>query len=118
MDLAEQYAKVEPTDLQLALSPPSNRHMLEITFNGRRQTITRFPVLGLKRLSGEWRVTAKVIPIEPTAGGSARVDSCVAFPYGGGSHSTLVGGNGTIRLGSSGEAKEATIPLVIFWSQD
>jgi serine/threonine protein kinase len=117
IDLAKEYTGIEPVELQIALAPYSGKHMMELTLNGRRQTVTRFPVFGLKRLAGEWQITIKILPIDPAASGTIRVDSCVTHPYGGGPRSSLAGGQGTIRLGSPGEQKGSTVPLVIFWTE-
>jgi serine/threonine protein kinase len=117
VDLAKQYSGTEPSELQVALSPYSDKHMMELTLNGKRQTITRFPVFGLQRLAGEWQIAVKIVAIDPSAAGTIRVDSCVTFPYGGGPRSSVIGSQGTIRLGTPGDRKGSTVPLVIFWTQ-
>ncbi len=116
VDFEKEFAAAGSVGIQLALSPPSDNHMLELLLNGRKKTITRFPVFGMEKLAGEWQVELDLIPIDPSSKSSAQVDSCVTFPYGGGSRFVLKGGKGIIRMQSDRGEKLTSVPVVIFWS--
>jgi serine/threonine protein kinase len=116
VDFEKEFAVAGSVDIQLALSPPSDNHILELLLNGRKKTITRFPVFGMEELAGEWQLELSLIPIDPSSKSSAQVDSCVTFPYGGGSRFVLRGGKGIIRMQSNQGERLTSVPVVIFWS--
>lgn len=115
VDLAHMAAAAGSVDIQLALAPPSDNQMLELVCNGRKQTITRFPVLGMEKSAGEWYVEMKLI--QPGSSRQARIDSCVTFPYGGGSRYVLKGGEGFLRLDTKPGEIVTSVPVVIYWSE-
>jgi serine/threonine protein kinase len=116
ISLAQVFSSGQKVELQIALSPPTETHMLELTFNARKKTMTKFPAFGIQQLAGEWNITARVVPVDRAAAIGIRVDSCVAYPYGDGPRAILKGDRGTIKLmGNAGETI-TTCPLVIYWS--
>lgn len=117
VDLSREFASAAPVEMQIALIPPSEAYNLELTLNGYRKTYTRLPILDLKRLPGEWEIGVNLVPAGQAGTRSARIDSCVAFPWGDGPRAVLRGGRGTIRLGSTVREKLSTIPLAIFWKE-
>ncbi|MDD4052958.1 MAG: serine/threonine-protein kinase, partial [candidate division Zixibacteria bacterium] len=98
VDLGRVYASTGKVEFQVALSPPTDKYMLELSFNGRKKTMTKFPAFGTQQLAGEWDVTAKVVPVDRTTAVVTRVDSCVAYPYGDGPRAVLRGDRGMIKL--------------------
>ena len=117
VDLINMFGAAAKVDLQIALSPPSDNHILELSFNGRKRTITKFPFLGLEMPAGVWNVAAHIVPLSQPTGRAARVDSCVVFPYGGGPRFSLRGERGMARFGGSEGEAITNAPLVIYWSE-
>jgi len=117
VNLPQLYGGAAKVEFQVALSPPSNKLMLELSFNGRKKTLTKFPAFGLEQLAGEWNLAVRVAPVDRASSESFRVDSCVAYPYGDGPRAVLRGDRGTMKLqGNPGETV-TTCPLVIYWSE-
>ncbi|MCK5125881.1 MAG: serine/threonine protein kinase [candidate division Zixibacteria bacterium] len=117
IDLIQEYRQMNLIDIQLALSPPSSKHFLELGFNGRKQTISRFPALDLRQAEGEWLFTVQIKLLGTGTSLNAKVDSCVTFPYGGGPRSVVRGDSGTLRIGSKTAGEISSVPLVVFWSE-
>jgi serine/threonine protein kinase len=115
LKLADKFPVIDTIELQLALSPPSENNMLELSMNGRTQTITRFPVLRQKQAAGEWEVGLKIVSAGTGGSPQAMVDSCVIFPYGGGQRQMIKGGSGIIRFARPASGK--SIPMVIYWKE-
>jgi serine/threonine protein kinase len=117
VDLARLYNGTAKVEFQVALSPPTDKDMLELSFNGRKKMLTKFPAFGIEQLAGEWNLAARVAPVDRASSATVRVDSCVAYPYGDGPRAVLRGDRGTIKLlGNPGETV-TTCPLVIYWSE-
>ncbi len=117
VNLGQVYASTNKVEFQVALSPPTDRYMLELSFNGRKKTMTKFPAFGIQQLAGEWNLVARVVSADRNSPVTARVDSCVAYPYGDGPRAVLKGDRGTMKLlGNPGETI-TTCPLVIYWSE-
>ncbi|MFH1700109.1 MAG: serine/threonine-protein kinase [Candidatus Zixiibacteriota bacterium] len=117
IDLIAEYGQSELIDMQIALSPPTDQHILEISFNGRMRTFTNFPVLDMRQVKGEWFVSLVIKPLQPGADKNSRIDSCVTFPYGGGPRNIIYGEKGNIMLGAEGDEQINSVPMVIYWSQ-
>nr|MBN2276481.1 protein kinase [candidate division Zixibacteria bacterium] len=117
IDLSREYAGTDSVSLQIALAPPSDKHVVELSFNGRRHMLTEFPVLNLIKLQGWWNLNSSIFAIGADKKGEPRIDSLVVFPYGSGPHGATKGPSGRIKLGSTGGSGMATVPLVIFWSE-
>ena len=115
-NLAEEFKSLDTVDLQVALIPPSDNHILEIVRNGRKQSITNFPYLGLKQLTGEWSVQFNIKPVGAAGGQTAAVDSAVILPLEAGSRYMIRGGSGILKVGSGGE-KVSVARLLIYWTQ-
>jgi len=115
VDLAREYADIGEINVQLALIPPSDQHILELTMNGVKKTIMSFPVLDLKKLPGEWEIVTNIIPLGDQRSFRPVIDSCVTFPYGGGPRSVVRGNRGIIEIFPDGQEQ---VPLVIFWTQE
>jgi hypothetical protein len=116
IDLKREFPGMTPADMQLGLSPYSDDHILEVTFNGRKQTVTKFPALDLRQGTGTWEVSLKLRPL--TTGATARVDSCVIFPYGGGPRHALRGASGRLTIELDDPDQPGIVPMVVFWSEE
>ncbi|MEW6411718.1 MAG: serine/threonine-protein kinase [Candidatus Zixiibacteriota bacterium] len=114
-EMNREFARSDTLSLQLALFPPSEQNLVEFRLNGKERRYTQFPVFDLMCLEGEWKLQAEMIPINTDAGTSPKIDSCVAFPYGGGERQVVKGAKGEIKLvaGANGNV----VPLLIYWSQ-
>ena len=117
IDLIRANPKQHMADIQLALSPPSDAHLLELTFNGKKQTIISFPALDIRQPEGKWQVELKLKSLGEGSGDHAHVDSCVIFPYGGGPKHTVKGGFGILQIGSDTPGEFNSVPIVVFWSK-
>jgi serine/threonine protein kinase len=117
LNLNQEFAVLDTVDMQVALIPWSDKHILEFWRNGRKQTITSFPLLGMRQTAGEWNVNLNLIPIGEAAGQDVQIDSCVVFPHGGGPHHAVYGHEGILTIEPSAEDKAATVPLLIYWSE-
>ncbi|MEE9443237.1 MAG: serine/threonine-protein kinase [candidate division Zixibacteria bacterium] len=117
IDLIAEYGQPELIDMQIAVIPWSEQHILKISFNGRERTFTNFPVLDLRQAKGEWFVSLELIPLSEETAGNINIDSCVTFPHGGGPRSTIFGEEGNIMLGAEGDEQINSVPMVIYWSQ-
>jgi len=97
------------------MNPYSENYVLVVQTNGAAHRYTEFPVLDLNYLAGVWQFEIDIQPVNTNSQLSPRVDSCVAYPYGGGPRRTLIGPRGTIELlpGEGGNA----LPLLVFWSE-
>jgi hypothetical protein len=117
VDLSREFAAASPVDLQIALIPPSDAYVLELTLNGYRKSYTRLPILDLKRMPGEWEIGVNLVPAGQAGTRAAKIDSCVAFPWGYGPRAVLKSGRGTIRLGSTAGQK-LSLSLAYFGKND
>ena len=106
----------DSVNMQIALSPPSNEHIIELAFNGRRNTLTEFPVLNMVKPKGEWLLEAGIFGLGKKEAGTPRIDSLVTFPHGGGPHAVIPGSSGRMKLGTVGKSGTESVPLLIFWS--
>jgi len=117
VDLTKQFKTTDSVSLQIALAPPSNNHMVELAFNGRRHMLTELPVLSMFKLQGWWNLESSIFSVAADNNATPHIDSLVIFPYGGGPHYATKGPSGRIKLGSSDNSGTAVVPLVIFWSE-
>jgi len=117
IDLPQIFWDVKPLTMQVALYPPSDDHILDITINGKTESFSEFPVLEFKRLPGNWQMEMVMRDKPGITAGEARVDSCVVFPYGGGPRYAISGSRGLLELSTSGDMDLSTYPLVVYWSE-
>lgn len=117
IDLNKEFASAPKINLQVALAPPTEAYLLELTMNSGKKTFTRFPVLDYRKIAGEWEIAAAIVPAAASASRTARVDSCVAYPYGGGPRSAIKGGRGIIKLEALPGGDVSSVPLVIYWKE-
>jgi hypothetical protein len=95
--------------------PPSEQNLVEFILNDKARRYTQFPVFDLMCLAGKWKLDAEIIPINTDAGTNPKIDSCVAFPYGGGKRTVIKGAEGELELvaGDNGNV----VPFLIYWSE-
>jgi serine/threonine protein kinase len=108
-DLAAAFAGREAARVQLALVPPGESQLLQVTLNGRSHNFSRFPALDFSMPSGEWVAAFRVLPLNGAGDPALRVDSCLYFD---GSRTPAVvrGDSGRLTLGA-GRGR-----LLVFWS--
>jgi len=116
-DLGAEMPSIDSVSLQISLNPPSDEHIIELSFNGRRHTLLEFPVWNMMKPGGEWLLEAGIFSIAKDESKNAKIDSLVVYPYGGGNHAVIRGDRGRIRLGSKAGGPAETVPLLIFWSE-
>ncbi|PKK85000.1 MAG: hypothetical protein CVT49_00215 [candidate division Zixibacteria bacterium HGW-Zixibacteria-1] len=116
-DLGKEISLSDSVSMQISLNPPSDQHIIELSFNGRRHTLLEFPVWSMMKPRGEWQVEAGIFGISQDKQKKPRIDSVVVFPYGGGTHAAIKGARGKLVLGSAGGGKVESVPLLIFWSE-
>lgn len=116
-DLSKVAATSDSVSMQISLNPPSDQHIIELSFNGRRHTLLEFPVWNMMKPKGEWLIEAGIFGITQDNQKKPKIDSLVVFPYGGGSHAVINGTRGRIVLGSAQGGKIESVPLLIFWSE-
>ncbi|MEW5925145.1 MAG: hypothetical protein AB1746_14270, partial [Candidatus Zixiibacteriota bacterium] len=121
MKLSFDLSKVVPisdsVSMQISLNPPSDQHIIELSFNGRRHTLLEFPVWNMMKPKGEWLIEAGIFGITQDKQKKPKIDSLVVFPYGGGTHAVINGTRGRVALGSAQGGKVESVPLLIFWSE-
>ncbi len=117
IDLGQEFRDLNLIDMQIALAPHSDNYFLEISFNGAKNTISRFPAMDLRKGEGTWDVVLNLKTLGNASESSVKIDSCVTFPYGGGPHSIVKGNEGTLKLGSNTPGEINSIPMVVFWSE-
>ena len=116
-DLGTLFADRQSFDLRIALNPPSQDYLLEITLNGRSSRYSSFPVRNLRLLEGKWRFSARIEPASGHNPVQAAVDSCITFPYGGGPRIRIMNTQGEIDFGASEWKGLRAIPIQVFWSR-
>jgi len=116
-DLGKEMASLDSVSLQISLNPPSDQHIIELSFNGRRHTLLEFPIWGMAKPKGEWLLQAGIFSISDDEQKKPKIDSIVVFPYGGGTHAAIKGTRGRLLLGSVNGEPGETVPLLIFWSE-
>ncbi|MEZ5360365.1 MAG: serine/threonine-protein kinase [Candidatus Zixiibacteriota bacterium] len=117
--LAQKFRSLKLVDIQVALAPHSDRHFLDISFNGKEHKISRFPALDLRKGAGKWQVGLSLNLLGDASGQSQpKIDSCVTFPYGGGPRSVIKGDSGTLTLETDKSSEGGPVPMVIFWSEE
>jgi hypothetical protein len=114
-ELNREFRARDLLGIQLALLPPSEQSLLEVSLNGKAHRYTQFPVMDLQCLSGDWNFAVTMVPINVDEGAEPKIDSCVTFPYGGGPRNKLKGSGGVLTL--SGGENGNIVPLLIYWSQ-
>ncbi len=114
VDLEKEFPVSTEVNIQVALIPPSDKHILELTLNGQKKTIMSFPVLDFRKLPGQWEITTNIIPLGDQRTFRPVIDSCVTFPYGGGPRHVVKGSRGVLEINPNGQEQ---VPLVIFWTQ-
>lgn len=118
ISLSQEFRTNHPIDIQLALAPHSDNYFLDISFNGRRHTVSRFPAMDLRKGEGRWQVNMELKQLGEGNGQPMPViDSCVTFPYGGGPRSIIIGDQGVVTLKTEQPGQGGTVPMVIFWSK-
>lgn len=116
-DLSEIFNAADSVSLQVGLIPPSNDLMIQLTLNGRGNTLSKFPAWDIKRLKGEWQIEAKIYDVGENPG-KPKIDSIVVNPYESGSaRGVIKGTRGTLALGYKHEEKIESLPMLIFWSK-
>ncbi|MFH2036786.1 MAG: serine/threonine-protein kinase [Candidatus Zixiibacteriota bacterium] len=116
IDLAKEYLANAKATLQIAMSPPSENHFVDLSFNGKSNTLTSFPVFDIVKLKGNWLLEASIIDVSGDNSKAPRIDSIVTYPYGGGQYSSMKGDRGEIILGSK-DWNDETVPFLIYWSE-
>jgi len=116
-DLESLPSITDSLDLRLALNPPTDKHILELTINNSKRLFTSFPVFDLIRAKGEWLLEAKIFPINSDKTKTIIVDSCVTFPFGGGRHEVVQGNKGRINFGNMTEEGITIVPFLIYWTE-
>ncbi len=117
IDLARQSIAADTFDLQVALIPPNDNCILELTRNGRRQMIYNFPYLGLTQQTGEWYFEINIKPIGPAAGSEIQIDSCVIFPFITALRETMKGQSGSFNVGVSDDEEVSMARFLIYWTE-
>jgi hypothetical protein len=97
--------------MQLAIVPPAESQLLRLSLNGRDHNFSRFPVLDLEVLSGDWNMSFEVMPLNGAPGRPPIVDS--ALYYAGGSRAPeRIPGDGEPVTMAPGRGR-----ILVFWSQ-
>ena len=117
MDLLETFTRTDSIDLRLALNPPTDEHVLELSFNTRKRRFNSFPVFDLVRLGGEWQLEASIFALNSDANTTIAIDSMVTFPFGGGKHIVLNGNSGRMTFETVEGEGTTVIPLLLYWSE-
>lgn len=117
VDLARQSIATDTVDLQVALIPPNDNCILELSRNGRRQVIYNFPYLGLTQPTGEWYFEINIRPIGPAAGSEIKIDSCVMFPFVPELRETMKGRTGFLKVGDPGQSDVSIARFLIYWTE-
>jgi serine/threonine protein kinase len=115
-NLEEEYVSTASADLQIALLPLSNDHVVELAFNGKRNTLLEFPVFDFKKPKGRWLVEASIYAVGGGGQGVPQIDSLVSIVDSESSQSKISGDHGEISLGSTGYQDE-TVKFFIYWSE-
>lgn len=118
LDLADLSGTLDTIALQIALIPPTDNHILEFRRNGRRQMIYNFPFLGLSQVTGEWSVESVIKPIGAAAGTSAKVDSCIIFPFNAALRQVVKGNSGILKVAGGEDQTPSSARLLIYWSEN
>jgi serine/threonine-protein kinase len=117
VNLVEEFKGIDTLELQIALIPPTDKHILTFTRNGRRQMITNFPHLGLRQMTGDWNIQLSVQSIESEKK-EAQIDSCVIFPFNPELRSVIQGSSGTLKVRSSNGEEASVARLLIYWMEE
>jgi len=115
-DLQREFATLDTVDVQMALIPPSDDHILEFTRNGRKQTIANFPYLGMKIPAGEWSIGLNLRGIGAAENEASRIDSCVIYPFTPARRSAVRGSSGLLKVTPAGSPEESA-RLLVYWSR-
>ncbi|MBI5866957.1 MAG: protein kinase [candidate division Zixibacteria bacterium] len=115
IELASEFAAAASLDLRFSVKPPLEDGVLDITMNGTPHTFESFPTDGLMTLAGKWQIELKLK--EGPDRRSAKIDSCVSFPYGGGPHAVVRGAHGSIDFSTAGWQGKKVVPILVFWSE-
>ncbi len=116
-DLQKEFATLDTVDVQMALIPPSDNHILTFTRNGRSQMIANFPYLGMTLPVGEWMIDLSLKGVGPAENQPARVDSCIIYQFDRSRRSMVRGSRGLLKVDPAGSPEEAA-RLRIYWSQN
>jgi len=118
IDLVREFSSIDTLDLQVALIPPSDNHILELNRNGRSRTLHNFPYLGLKQPVGEWDVRVAIRGIGPAEGKPARVDSCVIYPFTPSLRDAVLGNRGILTVSGADSGDGSAARFLIYWSEN
>jgi serine/threonine protein kinase len=117
LDFAQLSGTIDTIGLQVALIPPTDNYILELTRNGRLKVIINFPYLGLQQLTGEWYFKSNLKGIGPAAGKAGQVDSCVIYPFTPDLRNAVYGAAGTLRVAAPQGQATKSGRLLIYWSE-
>jgi serine/threonine protein kinase len=117
IDMTKESASTGTVDLRLALIPPSDEHVLELTLNGAEHRFTSFPVFDFVKPAGQWQAQVGVFALNRAESGRIVVDSCVTFPFGGGQRRVMRGDNGRIEFRTLPGETSSVVPFAIYWTQ-
>ncbi len=117
LDLAKLSPAADTIEMQIALIPPTENHILELSRNGRRQTIYNFPYFGLSQITGEWDFALNIKPIGAAQGTTPKIDSCVIFPFNPALRHVIRGSAGTIKVAAPSSGGASVARMLIYWSQ-
>ncbi len=117
IDMDEAFAINDTVSLQIALTPPSSDHMVDLAFNGKGKILSSFPSMDVIKLKGRWKLKAEIIDVSGK-GGQPKIDSVVVFPYGDADiREVLKKTEGIIKLGTETGSNMESVPMLIYWSE-
>jgi serine/threonine protein kinase len=117
ISLPDEFRTIDTLEFQVALIPPMEYHILEITRNGRKQTIHDFPYLNFQQPVGEWGFRLSVRGIGPAQHSKGQVDSCVIFPFNPQLREVITGNFGILKVGVPTGGDGSVARLLVYWTQ-
>jgi len=111
VDMGTYFAANRSANLNVDLIPETDKHFVDMTFNGKWFSLNDFPSNEIYLKKGRWDISANITAV---GGAPGKIDSILFFTDSG-SREKIAGNRGQLDF-STGKYKNDSIPVTIYWS--
>jgi len=120
INLEDRFGSNRKLYFNIGISPPDFEDAgLSIVFNGGSVTYSsdNIPITDISKTAGKWQVGFDIKAPSGSSFSSAKIDSFVTFPYGGGPRVRIKGNSGLIDFSQTDWDNLETVGILVYWSK-
>lgn len=120
INLEDRFGSNRQIYFNIGISPPDFEDAgLSVVFNGGSVTYASdiIPITDLSKKAGKWQIGFDIKAPSGSDFSSAKIDSFVTFPYGGGPRVKIGGNSGLIDFSQTQWEDLETVGILVYWSK-